>query len=82
MIQSIYVALRNIFNAIANPSWVDKSANNVRTAILSGTVTTVTTVTTVSTVSDITSLGGLPARATMFQLGNLAWAQTVRPRIS
>jgi hypothetical protein len=45
-------------------------------------VTTVTTVTTVSTVSDITSLGGLPARATMFQLGNLAWAQTVRPRIS
>lgn len=37
--------LRSILIAIANPSYVDKSANAIRNQIQSGTVTTVSTVT-------------------------------------
>lgn len=69
-------ALRVLITAIANPSYVDKSANAIRNQVQSGTITTVTTVT------GITNLDGYQAKLPVINQNNAAWAVVVRARIS
>lgn len=72
-------ALRAILQAIANPSYVDKSLNAIRNQVQSGTITTVTTVTTVA---GITNMDGYQAKLQVINQNNAAWASVVRARIS
>ena len=48
-VDDMVTMLRSILIAIANPSYVDKSANAIRNQVQSGTITTVGTVTTIGT---------------------------------
>lgn len=69
-------ALRVLTMAIANPSWVDKSANALRNQVQSGTVTTVTTVT------NLTNFGTQGADVT-YRINSLnAWSNNVRQIIT
>lgn len=76
--------LRNILQVLANPAYVDKTANQLRAQITGAisTITTLTTVTTVSTVSNITNIGSYQATQLLFNQNNMAWASLVRNRIS
>jgi hypothetical protein len=51
----ITVLLRSLLNAVANPIYIDKSANAIRNQVQSGTITTVTTVSTVTTLGSLNS---------------------------
>lgn len=68
--------LRTILNAIANPSYVDKSANAIRNQVQSGTVTTVSTVTT------LTNFGSQGADVLYRIQSNTAWAVNIRSLIT
>ena len=65
--------LRNILNAIANPSYVDKSANAIRNQVQSGTVTTVT---------GLTNIDSYQGKLLMINSNINAWANCCRSRIS
>lgn len=56
-INDVIVILKNVLNAIANPSYVDKTANQIR-AQVTGSLTTVTTVTTATGLTNIDSYQG------------------------
>ena len=85
-ITDILVALKNIFNAIARPMWVDPTTADVKVKLTSGTVTTVTTVTAVTTVTTLTTATTLTnlgtANVTGIYLDRNTWANWVRPRIT
>lgn len=68
--------LRSILIAIANPSYVDKSANAIRNQIQSGTVTTV------STVTGLTNFGSQGADVLYRIQSNTAWAVNIRNLIT
>lgn len=68
--------LRSILTAIANPSYVDKSANAIRNQVQSGTVTTVTTVT------NLTNFGSFTADHLQRMDNMTAWATNVRSLIT
>jgi hypothetical protein len=68
--------MRNIFQAIANPSYVDKSANAIRNQVQSGTITTVTTVT------GLTNIDSYQGKLLIINQNISAWANNVRARIS
>ena len=67
---------RAILQAIANPSYVDKSANAIRNQVQSGTITTVTTVTTV------TNMGTWPGGQLSFTASQNTWANMCRSLIT
>jgi len=71
--------LRAILTAIANPSYVDKSANALRNQVQSGTITTVTTVTTVT---NLTNVGSFPGNHLQVMNNITAWATNVRSLIT
>lgn len=73
--------LRNILQVLANPAYVDKSANQLR-AQITGAISTITTLTTVTTVSNITNMGSYQATQLLLNQNNMAWASLVRSRIS
>lgn len=68
--------LRAILTAIANPSYVDKSANAIRNQVQSGTITTVTTVTT------LTNVGTWPGGQLSFTASQNTWANMCRSLIT
>lgn len=70
--------LRSILIAIANPSYIDKSANQLRSQI-TGTLTTVTTVTTVT---NLTNFGSFPADHLQRMDNMTAWQTGVRRLIT
>lgn len=76
--------ITRILHLLSAPLGYDKSLNRQRVtaAVESGTVTTVTTVTTVSTVSNITSVGGYTSQQMIYDGSKVAWANTVRNRIT
>ncbi len=71
--------LRAILTAIANPPYVDKSANAIRNQVQSGTITAVGTVTTVT---GMTNLDGYQAKMLTIGQNISAWSGVVRSRIS
>jgi hypothetical protein len=80
-LMDVVVLLKSLLNVIANPSYVDKSANQMRVqaTLSSGTVTTVTTVATVTGMTNVDSYQG---KLLMINNNNNAWANVVRTRIS
>jgi hypothetical protein len=73
----LLLAIKVLSQAIANPSYVDKSANQLRVqaTISSGTVTTVTTV------SGLTNIDSFAGRNLMTWQNQSAWGSVVRGRI-
>lgn len=67
---------RALLLAIANPSYIDKSANVIRNQVQSGTVTTVTTVT------NLTNIGSFSADHLQRQANMAAWATNIRSLIT
>jgi hypothetical protein len=78
-LNDIHIILKSMLNVLANPSYVDKSANAIRNQAQSGTVTTVSTVTSVTGMTNIDSYQG---KILMIGQNISAWANTVRSRIS
>lgn len=70
--------LRSILTAIANPAYVDKSANQMRSQV-TGSLTTVTTVTTVT---NLTNIGSFPADHLQRMNNMTAWATNIRNLIT
>lgn len=68
-------AMRVLMNAVANPSYVDKSANQMRSQV-TGSLTTVTTVT------NLTNIGSYPANHLQVMDNMTAWATNVRQIIT
>jgi hypothetical protein len=77
--KDVMLALKTLIKAIANPSYVDKSTNQMR-AVVTGTVTSSTTVT--ATISDITLKGTLQPRIEVLSSNLGAWSTVVRSRIT
>lgn len=75
--KDIMMALKTLFRAIANPSYVDKTTNQMR-AVITGTVTSSTTV----AVSDITLKGTYQPRIEVIASNIGAWSTVVRNRIT
>jgi len=73
--EDLIPVLKAILQAIANPSYVDKSANQARSQI-TGTLTTVTTVT------GITNLGSFSADVLLRNNNVNAWANSCRALIT
>lgn len=69
------IGLQRLFFVLANPPWVDKSANQVRSQV-TGSLTTVTTVTNLSTID------AMQGRLLINGQNMAAWAAVVRTRIS
>ena len=76
--------LRQMLFALMYPSWLDRTLNAIRVAVINtiGTVTTVTGVTTVTTVTNQTNIGSYTADIQNHAALRTAWSQTVRGRIS
>lgn len=72
-------ALRKLLVSIANPNYVDKSANQVRVQVNTGSLSGVTTVTTVAGLTNIDSYQG---KLLMVGINSDAWANTCRRLIS
>lgn len=75
--KDIMIALKALLLAVANPSYVDKSVNQIR-AVVTGTVTSSTTV----AVSDIALKGTLQPRVEVLSNNLGAWSNVVRNKIS
>jgi hypothetical protein len=71
-------SIKLLFRVMANPPWVDKSANQMR-AQVTGSLTTAGTVSTVTT---ITNLGGYPAQQGIIDQNRAAWAVLCRGRLA
>ena len=74
-------ALSNALYVISNPSYLDKSANQIR-AQITGTLTTLTTCTTVTTVGTVTNMGSYPATMGVFDINNASWAAVARSTLA
>lgn len=72
--------LRSLITAIANPSYVDKSANAIRNQVQSGTITTVSTVTNMTNLNG--NFGSFQADHLQRMDNKVAWATTVRNLIT
>lgn len=67
--------LRTLILVLANPSYVDKAANQLR-AQITGSLTTLTTLT------GLTNIDGLQGKTLLINQGINAWANCCRSRIS
>jgi hypothetical protein len=77
--KDIMIALKALILAVANPSYVDKSSNQIR-AVVTGTVTSSTTVT--AAISDITLKGTYQPGIEVLSNNRNAWANSVRNKIT
>jgi hypothetical protein len=83
-ISDLIYAIKNLIIAIANPSYVDKSANQMRAQVtgsvaVSGSLTTAGTVSTVTTLSNI---DGYQGKQVIIAENINAWSNTVRNKIT
>lgn len=69
--------LTRVYQAIINPPWLDKTANQIR-AQITGTISTVTTVSSMTTFL----MDGYQARVLGLGSNQTAWTQCVRSRIT
>lgn len=77
-ISGLLLAVKNLLFLMANPPYVDKTANQMR-AQVTGTISTVTTVTTVT---GLTNIDGLQGKTLLWNQAMSAWANACRARIS
>ena len=70
-------SVKLLFQVMANPPWVDKTANQLR-AQVTGSISTVTTVTTAASV---TNFGTYPAQQGIIDQNRAAWAVLTRSKI-
>ena len=77
ILQELGIQINRLIQAIINPPWLDKSANQIRSqvTISSGTVSTVSSVTSFA-------MDTYQARQLALAVNSTAWAQLVRSRIS
>lgn len=73
---SSHLSLDNLMVAIANPSYVDKSANVIRNQVQSGTITIVSVVTALS------NMGVWPGGQLSFTASQNTWANMCRSLIT
>ena len=78
LLSQLLESVRLLFRVMANPPWVDKTANQMR-AQITGSLTTAGTV---STVSSVTTFGAYPAQQLIIDQNRTSWATLVRGRIS
>lgn len=71
-------SVKLLFQVMANPPWVDKSANQMR-AQITGSLTTAGTV---STVASVTNFGAYPAQQGIIDQNRASWAVLVRSRLT
>jgi hypothetical protein len=82
--------LRSFCAKLANPSWIDKSANQARMRITNATTDIVSEVpedmitgeVSVATVTGITNLNAYAANLYAINKNRMRWADTVRSRIT
>lgn len=73
--------LRNMQYVLANPAFLDKTANQIR-AQITGSLTTLTTLTTCTTVTNLTNLGNYSATMCVLDLNNSTWGTVSRSTIA
>ncbi len=73
VIKDMAASLRNIFNVLVRPLWVNPSTARVRVDVEAGTLTTVSTVTSVSQVGAFDAKQGI-----LTSLDRTNWAENVR----
>ena len=81
--KDIMIALKALILAVANPNYVDKSSNQLRTQVL-GTVTvagTVTSSTTLTAVNNLVAMGGYQGQVLPIHENMMAWNLCVRNKI-
>lgn len=78
---SILNDIDNKLLVVANPPYLDKSANQIR-AQITGSLTTAGTVSTVTTVTGITNLDGYQGKLLTINNNTTAWAMACRARIT
>jgi len=76
----------NILKQIANPISMEPASGRMRVVLdpLGGaqTLATVTTVTTLGTLTSMSNIGGIPANSTVYDTMSMAWASSIRGRIT
>ena len=77
LLSQLVHSVKLLFQIMANPPWVDKTANQLR-AQVTGSISTVTTVTTTSSV---TNFGTYPAQQGIIDQNRASWAVLVRGRL-
>lgn len=77
LVSQLVHSVKLLFQIMANPPWVDKTANQLR-AQVTGSISTVTTVTTTSSV---TNFGTYPAQQGIIDQNRASWAVLVRGRL-
>lgn len=79
--RDLLVVLKNLINVLANPSYVDKSANQMR-AQVTGSVAVSGSLTTVSTVTTLSNIDGYQGKQGIIAENINAWSNTVRNKIT
>lgn len=79
--KDVMMAIRRLLQLIANPSYVDKTVNQIR-AQVTGTTTVSGSLTTVTTVTGLTNLNAYAANLLVIDQNRAAWASVVRGRIT
>jgi hypothetical protein len=82
--------IKNFCRKIANPSWVDKSANQMRAQITNATTDIVSEVeedmltgeVSATTVTRVTNWNAYAANLCVINKNQMAWADNVRARIT
>lgn len=77
LLSQLVHSVKLLFQVMANPPWVDKSANQMR-AQITGSLTTAGTV---STVSSVTNFGTYPAQQGIIDQNRASWAALTRGRL-
>lgn len=80
-VDDLATAIRTLILVLANPSYIDKSANQMR-AQITGSLTTAGTVSTVATVTGLTNIDGYQGKSLMIADNINAWANVVRSSIT
>lgn len=78
LLSQLVHSVKLLFQVMANPPWVDKSANQMR-AQITGSLTTAGTV---STVSSVATFGTYPAQQGIIDQNRASWAVLTRGRLS
>ena len=85
----VFASLKTIINLLQRPLWVSRNTGNLRSEVVSGTITTVSTVTAVTSVNgfgattSLNNFSGFPIRETlMYPIQRSNYGLNVRMRIA
>lgn len=89
--KDIMIALKALIFQIANPGWLDKTANQLRSQVTGSVVVSsatlasnqdIRTVATVSSVTNQVSMDGYQGKLMVLGISNVSWQLTVRNKIT